>query len=136
MQRVKQRWAAWYSGERRPGRHQEIKSSCNLANNLGKLEAGKSELQANEEKFNQLEKLLRQTYELELTINELGRQLKSRDAEQLVLREKREQSTARFAARQKAEENSTGALKEKEGALEEQRLRVEAAQRGWDDENS
>ena len=136
IERVKKRWNVWYSGQRKPGKQQELKESCKLAENLRKLKAGQKELQDSEARFGEVEGLLRQTDELELRKFDLKRQLEDRTSDQKTLREEHRRSQVRIEARLRAEKDHASAEKERTAALQEQQQRVEAAQRCLEDEDA
>ena len=133
IERVKKRWNVWYSGQRKPGKQQELKESCKLAENLKKLKAGQKELQDSEARFGEVEGLLRQTDELEIRKLDLKRQLEDRTSDQKTLTEEHRRSQVRIEARLRAEKDHASAEKERTAALQEQQQRVEAAQRCLED---
>jgi DNA repair exonuclease SbcCD ATPase subunit len=136
IERVKKRWNTWYSGQRRAGKQHEIKDGCKLAEKLKKLDGAQKELKQSEGKFNEVEGLIRQGGELELLKTNLQQQLADRTTELEKCQEERDRSQKRIAARRLAEERHSNAVKEKEAALEEQRLSQEAAQRLAEDEGA
>lgn len=133
IDRVKERWNVWYSGQRKVGKQQEIKDGSKLAENLDKLEASRMELQESEGKFKEVEALLRQTGELDLRRLDLERQLGEQNRELRERQEEHRRSQARIIARQQAEKDHTAAEKERNAVLEEQRQRAEVAKRSLDD---
>jgi predicted nucleic acid-binding Zn-ribbon protein len=136
IERVKKRWNIWYSGQRKVGKQQQIKDGCKLAQNLTKLTDAQRELNESDLKFDETEKLLRQTSDLEMRRIDLDRQLDKQTSELRARREERERSQARIAARKLAEERYTHAQKEQQAALGEEVQRAGAAKRVVEAEKS
>jgi predicted nucleic acid-binding Zn-ribbon protein len=136
IKRVKKRWNLWYSGQRKVGKQQQIKDSCTLAEKLNGLDLVRNELKESEEKFNDVEKLLRQATNLEAQKVDLHRQLDGRTAELHNCKAARESSQTRVAARQLAELHHASAVKEHAAAMEEQQQRTDAAKVSLDDEEA
>jgi DNA repair exonuclease SbcCD ATPase subunit len=136
IERIKERWKTWYSGQRKAGKQHHIKSNCQLAEQLKVLEKAQADLNETEGKFSTVEGLLRTTAELEARKLDLEGQLV---AQTTALRERQEEfqrSQIRIAARRLAEEQNRNAVNEHHGALQEQRLRREAAQRSLEDDRA
>lgn len=129
IERVKDRWNVWYGGQRKVGKRQPIKDGCRLAQNLTRLSEAQRELDKSELQFDEMERLLQQTSDLEARKFDLDRQLDEQKSELRRRQEEQERSRARIAARRLAEERYSRAVQEQQGALEEARQRAGAATR-------
>ena len=136
IERVKNRWNVWFSGQRKPGKEHDIKSGCRLAENLVKLQAYQKELQESEGKFNEVERLLRQATDLEQAKLDLDRQQGEQTLDRTARQEEHQRSQTRILARQQAEQNHTVAQKELAAALEEQQQRTAVAERVLHDDRA
>jgi len=126
---VKQLWNQWHSGQRKAEKAPEIKASCDLAANRKQLAERQQELQASDDKFAEVEGLLRQAADLEQALAELNRQRTEQSAELLRRRQENQESQARIQARTQAEKDHAAAEQEKIAALAEKQQRAEAVQR-------
>lgn len=131
IERVKKRWATWFSGQRKAGK---IKAGCKLAENLEKLEAGRAELKETEGKFIEVENLLRQSSELELRKLDLDQQLRTQAADRQRLREEHQRSQARIAERRSAEARQQAAGDKLAALLDEQQRWAETERRSREDQ--
>jgi DNA repair exonuclease SbcCD ATPase subunit len=129
IERVKKRWSEWHSGQRKPGQLPKIKDSCQLSRNLRSLEEAKQALADGDQKFLEIEGLVRETENLELRRNDLAGQLATQEAALGSLQELFERSRARIAARKFAEEQHANAEREIQAAEKEQQDQVDAAKR-------
>ncbi len=136
IDRVKKRWNAWYSGQRKPGKQQEIKNGCKLAEHRAKLESELEERQEAETKFKEIEGLLQKTVDLELSSRDLERQLAEQTTALNVVREEHGRSQARIEARRHAESNFKAAEKELHAAQDEEQRHSDAASRLADHEKA
>jgi DNA repair exonuclease SbcCD ATPase subunit len=136
IERVKERWKGWYSGQRRAEKKHQIKVGCRLAEQLDALTDAQGKMKESEGKFQEIEGLLRQAGDLELLRTKLQQPLADCTTDLGLRQEERDRSQARIAARRFAEELHCNAVKEKENALEEQRQRKEATQRCLEDETA
>ena len=127
--RVKKHWNVWHSGQRKAGKEQSVKTGCKLAENLKTLDEARGELNESEEKFKEVEGMLRQTVQLESQRVDLSGQLAGQRTALEKYEREREQSQTCVAARRLAVEKHSHAVKEQREALEEQRQRVEAVKR-------
>src|SRR5207302_2008788 len=75
IEQVKRRWNIWHSGQRKAGRQPALKDGCKLADNLRALEQANQELADSETRFRDIESLIRQAGDLELTLQDLNRQV-------------------------------------------------------------
>jgi len=136
LERVKKRWNTWYSGQRKSGKQQDIKSGCKLAEHIAKLETENKERQEAENKFKEIEDFLQKTIDLELSKRDLDRQLTDQTKALVVVREEHGRSHARIESRRHAESNFKTAEKELQAAEDEQKLRSDAASRLVDHEKA
>jgi predicted nucleic acid-binding Zn-ribbon protein len=127
IERVKNRWNVWYSGQRKLGKQHKIKEGCKLAQNLSKLIEAQGRLNDSELEFNKVEGWLRQSSDLETLKMDLDRQLEEETSKSRKLQEERERSQTRIAARKLAEERYSRAEKELQEALGEEGQRADAA---------
>jgi hypothetical protein len=132
IERVRQFWNNWHSGQRKQGKDHAIKDGCKLAEYRRKLDAGQTELKESEDKFKQVEGLIRQTAELTARISDLQRQLREQTTKQALLRAERDQSQDRIKARQRAETDHAIARNELKAAQEEETHRADATKRCQD----
>src|SRR5262249_24891267 len=136
IERVKKRWNTWFSGQRKAGKQHQVKDSCKLADNLKTLATNQRELQESEDKFKEVEGLLRQTAELDARRRDLEGQLADRSRDLVGLKEEHDRAQARISARQLAESAYATAEKACQAALAEQQQRAEVARRWSDDETA
>jgi DNA repair exonuclease SbcCD ATPase subunit len=136
IQCVKERWNKWFSGQRKPHKQHEIKSGCQLAENLAKLDECKSELEQAEGKFAEVEVLVNQSISLESARSDLQRQLHERSGNLQTLCQERERAQERIQARRLAETGHDFAKTEQQAALAEQEQRAEAVRRSIENDNA
>lgn len=129
INRVKTHWNVWHGGQRKAGKRPAVKEGCNLAVNLARLVDVQRELNESEIEFNEIERLLQQTSDLEARRSDLNGQIVTQKLELQRREVERERSQARIAARKIAEERYSRALQELQNSLEEQRQRSEAVSR-------
>jgi DNA repair exonuclease SbcCD ATPase subunit len=129
LERVRMRWNAWFTGQRRPDKQPRIKESSRLSEYTNELAKAVAELKESDAKFEEVESLIRRSSDLEMGKHDLRRTLADHQRAFEQCQAERERCHARLAARRLAKERSVHAAKELSAALEEQTLRAEAAQR-------
>ena len=102
----------WHSGQRKAGKEQSVKTGCKLAENLKTLDEARGELNESEEKFKEVEGMLRQTVQLESQRVDLSGQLAGQRTALEKYEREREQSQTCVAARRLAVEKHSHAVKE------------------------
>jgi hypothetical protein len=129
LQKVKERWNVWHSGERKPGKEASLKKSCSLHENRERLKMLEAELAAMEAKFREVEGFLRRIGELESRRIDLAGQLERQRAERKKLADEFETVKGRIAAFRLASERYNNAEKDHRAALKEQDDRRRMADR-------
>jgi DNA repair exonuclease SbcCD ATPase subunit len=127
--RVKDRWNAWFSGQRKAGKKQEMKAKCALAEKEQKLRELQDELTNGNLKFAEMERLLTQVETLQAQQRDLAEQLK-RQLQQLEECEATlKKCQLRIANRNLAEQQFNQTTQQREAVRQEQQQRTAASAR-------
>lgn len=125
--RVKERWNKWFADQRKAGKNPALKKTSELARNLERFSELQAALSESEQKFNEIELLVRQAGSLETEKLRLARELDKAASQLKDLLAEQKQSQTRIANRKHAEERYAAALKEQQAAAAELEQRQTAA---------
>jgi energy-coupling factor transporter ATP-binding protein EcfA2 len=130
--RVKEEWSRWFGARSKPGDKPRLKKDCPLDKALAALEQHKAEVAQIEAEFQDFERLMEKSSDLEVLSRDLRRQLEERTLGCNLLQAEYERSLKRLEAHRLASERVTQAEKALVAGLALRQKRAEAERRVHD----